>query len=84
MQATYKRDMNCSYLVLKNENMPDTTVYPIRMLTENQISSFLPFQLQSIDGEALLYYDISGKQSLEMLYERKTYRWEDLGPLRLP
>ncbi len=78
MQAEYKRDMSHSYLVLQGEQPSALAAYPMRMLAENQIPSLLSVRLQGIDGGALLYYDITGKQSLQTIYERKSYCWEDL------
>ncbi|MDO5337359.1 MAG: DUF6382 domain-containing protein [Eubacteriales bacterium] len=78
MTAEYKRSLNHNYLVLHGEKEIDTASYQVRMLIANTIPCLLPCRLQSFDGEALFYYDITSKQSVSAFYEKQKLRAEDL------
>ena len=78
MRAEYKRDMNHNYLILHGEEVPDTDSYQVRMLVGNGMSSLLKCRLQGIDGNFLIYYDITSKQSVASMYETKKMGLEDL------
>ncbi len=78
LHATYRRELNRSYLVLNNEipNLPER--YSYRMVAKNKIRSLLPCQERSVDGESFLYYDISSRQPLERLYEGRQMQAADI------
>lgn len=78
MEVDYKRDMNHSYLILKEERLQNTTSYQIRMLVGNSIPSLLPCTIKGMNGEMLFYYDITSRQSVSAFYERQNMGWEDL------
>lgn len=78
MRAEYKRDMNHNYLILHGEEVPDTDSYQVRMLVGNGMPSLLKCRLQGIDGNFLMYYDITSKQSVASMYETKKMGLEDL------
>ena len=76
MQADYRRDISHSYLILSGEEAPDIASYQVRMLVTNQISGFLPCQIQQIDQKMMFYYDVTSKQTLQMLLEHRQIRKE--------
>lgn len=78
MRAEYKRDMNHNYLILHGDEVPDTDSYQVRMLVGNGMPSLLKCRLQGIDGNFLIYYDITSKQSVASMYETKKMGLEDL------
>lgn len=78
MRAEYKRDMNHNYRILHGEEVPDTDSYQVRMLVGNGMPSLLKCRLQGIDGNFLIYYDITSKQSVASMYETKKMGLEDL------
>lgn len=78
MYAEYKRDMNHNYLILHGEESIDTSTYQVRMLVGNAIPSLLKCRLQGLDGDVLFYYDITSRQSLSALFEKKKFQREDL------
>lgn len=78
MRAEYKRDMNHNYLILHGDEVPDTDSYQVRMLVGNGMPSLLKCRLQGIDGNFLIYYDITSKQSVASMYETKKMGMEDL------
>ncbi len=50
----------------------------MRMLVGNGMPSLLKCRLQGIDGNFLIYYDITSKQSVASMYETKKMGLEDL------
>ena len=78
MKTEYKRDINGNYLVLYEEEEPDTSSYQIRMLVGNTIPSVLKCKVQGVDGQFMVCFDITSKQSVLSLYEEKKIGYEDL------
>ena len=69
MEVKYYKDFRNNYLILKSQETKENT-YQCKMITENRISGFLPCKERHINGEKLLYYDISSKQSLQKLFAK--------------
>ena len=78
MRTEYKRDMNHNYLILYGENEINTDSYQVRMLVGNIIPSLLKCRIQGMDGHFLVYFDITSKQALNVLYEEKKMGIKDL------
>lgn len=78
MKSEYKRDINGNYLVLYENEEPDTSSYQMRMLVGNTIPSFLKCRVQGVDGQFMVCFDITSKQSVLTLYEEKKMGYEDL------
>lgn len=78
MRTEYKRDMNHNYLILYGEDEINTDSYQVRMLVGNVIPSLLKCRIQGMDGRFLVYFDITSKQALSVLYEEKKMGVEDL------
>lgn len=78
MKAEYKRDLSGNYLVLYEEEEPDTSSYQMRMLVGNTIPSVLKCRVQGVDGQFMVCFDITSKQSVLSLYEEKKLGYEDL------
>ncbi len=81
MDISYKRELNHSYLILKNENQQALSDYPAKMLFSNSIKGLLPCASRLIDGETSLYYEITSRQSLSQIYETKKFNSTDLKSL---
>ncbi len=78
MKATYYKDTMHSYMVISCPPEAETTGYQYRMLEMNRIEGILPCGIRHIDGEGLLYYEVTGKQSLSGLYEGRKIPGEEL------
>ena len=78
MRTEYKRDMNHNYLIVYGENEINTDSYQVRMLAGNVIPSLLKCRIQGMDGIFLIYFDITSKQAVNVLYEEKKMGVEDL------
>ncbi len=69
-RAEFVNDLRCNYLTVPYEGREDD--FALRMLTENVTEGFLPVELRRMDGQAYLYYNISGMQNMETIYAEKT------------
>ncbi len=77
MKRRYKRDLNSNYMILTDEK-PTKDTYEVRMITENRISGFLPCVMQKYEDRTEYFYEITGRQSMELLYERRNLNYEQL------
>lgn len=82
MEIRYKRDLNSNYMILK-EDHPAGEDYRVRMITENRIYGFLPCVIQRHEQHTEYYYEITGRQSMELLYERRKLNFAQLKGLLL-
>ncbi|MCR5847890.1 MAG: DUF6382 domain-containing protein [Lachnospiraceae bacterium] len=77
MKAEYKRDLNRNYLV-----MPDhSDGYQTEMLVRNESDGFIPIKKVNWDGETLLYYDITGKQSLSKGFAKRKIDYNEMSDI---
>lgn len=87
MNAEYKREDHKSYFVIRDERLDGEKdpegIYGLEMLCSNAVAGLLPISLHSFNGEKELYYDISTKQSLRILYEKREFNRKDLKNLFL-
>ncbi len=78
MRADYKRDMNHNYLILEEEKEVNTASYQVRILVGNIVPSLLKCHLQGMDGRVLFFYDITSRQSVSALFEKRKLGVEEL------
>lgn len=69
IQAEYRRELNHSYMIVKNAVPQLTRQYAYRMIQENRIRRLLTCQERMVDGESCLYFEISSRQALKQFYE---------------
>ena len=77
MDVRYKRDLNSNYMILSDAGEQKET-YESRMITENRIYGFLPCVEQKQEKQTEYFYEITGRQSMELLYERRKLSYEQL------
>lgn len=76
MEISYKRELDRNYLILWQEEFRDC--YQLEMLVKNQIPGLLVCRLGLWDEKAALYYEISSRQSLRLILERKRLNAKEL------
>ncbi len=67
MRTEYKRDMQHNYLVIYDEEQQDKpldSTFQEKMLIYNNLVGLLPFHVQQMNGERMIYYEINGYQPL--------------------
>ena len=79
LDVKYYKDYRHNYLILKDNGRLSENVYQRKMITENKIKGLLESQERHINGDILLYYEITSRQSLFSIYEGKTIGMEELG-----
>lgn len=77
MITEYKRDFNNNYLVLSDEALMFED-YKMKMLVSNKIPTLLKCSLRKFDGEIKLFYEITSKQTMLRVFEKKTIGSKDL------
>ena len=70
MKINYRRDLNRNYLIV-SEIDDQSRAYEIRMFEKNGIRGFLPLQIRRVNAQMELWLDITGKQSVELLFENR-------------
>ena len=80
MTAGYARDFKHNYLVIRDDRIL-TNDYQIRMLIENSIEGLLDCSERMVNGEGLLYYDITSRQQLSVLYEDRPVGMKEITAL---
>lgn len=78
MKGTYKRELNTSYVILEEPAMNGAQYYQMKMVTENNPKHLLKVSVHTFNGEKQFYYDISGKQSISCLFEKREMNAEQL------
>lgn len=79
-ETKYYKDYRHNYMILKGEDFAPN-IYQCKMVTENTIAGLLPCQEKHINGEILLYYEITSKQTLAGVYETARISMEQLRKL---
>lgn len=78
LDTKYYKDYRHNYLIIKDNGCLLENVYQRRMVTENKIKGILSSSEKHINGELLLYYEITSKQSLQSMFEGRTIGMEYL------
>ena len=76
-EISYHKDYRHNYLIIREDEMTGDD-YQRKMITENRIRGLLPCQIRYINGETLLYYEITSKQSVKGLFEGKHLTMKEL------
>ena len=76
-EISYHKDYRHNYLIIREDEMIGDD-YQRKMITENRIRGLLPCQIRYINGETLLYYEITSKQSVKGLFEGKHLTMKEL------
>ena len=79
LDVKYYKDYRHNYLIIKDDGSLSENVYQRKMVAENKIKGLLDCQERYINGEILLYYEITSKQSIYHIYDGKRFGMEELG-----
>lgn len=77
LNTEYIRSLNANYERLLLKQKPEEKRYQYCMISRGGIKGLLPCSLRYIDGDAYLYYDITSKQNIAQLFEKRsiTRQW---------
>ncbi|WP_099467358.1 DUF6382 domain-containing protein [Konateibacter massiliensis] len=71
MNREFKRDLNNNYMILSDEAAGLVEDYRMRMLISNEIPAILRCNVRKLDGVVKYFYEITSKQPLARIYEKK-------------
>ena len=77
LNTEYIRSLNANYERLLLKQKPEEKRYQYCMISRGGNKGLLPCSLRYIDGDAYLYYDITSKQNIAQLFEKRsiTRQW---------
>lgn len=77
LNIEFVRSLNSNYERIKLDKIPEERKYQYCILGRCQVKGLLPCSLRYINGTAYLYYNISSKQNLALLYGNRciTREW---------
>lgn len=78
LDVKYYKDYRHNYLIIKGNSDSKENVYQRKMVTENRIQGLLVSQERYINGEILLYYEITSRQSLFSIYDGRNIGMKEL------
>ena len=78
MKAEYKRDLQNNYLVFEIPDYGEEDGYSIHMVEQNKIQGLLTMHSSRKNGILHLNYEITSKQALENIFEKKTMSFQDI------
>ncbi|MCD8014083.1 MAG: FHA domain-containing protein [Lachnospiraceae bacterium] len=78
MKTEYRRDLHNNYLILEIPKIDEEEDYGLRMVQQNQVKGLLPVHVSGMDGKRYLNYEITSRQTLESLYEKKVMGYPDI------
>lgn len=71
LNVRYYKDYRHNYLIMEDNGALTENVYQRKMISENKIRGLLPVSEKHINGELLLYYEFTSRQSMKSLYAMK-------------
>lgn len=78
MDVSYRKDLHNNYLVVPKLEDDKDEAYCVRMLQANPIVGILKPDQRTIDNQVQFYYDITSKQSLEILYVKTSINYDQI------
>lgn len=78
MKLEYKRELDHNYMILEEDTGMEKEGYEIYMLEENRIPGLLKCTMQRTDQRRRFCYEVTSRQTLELLLERKRLAHGDL------
>ena len=81
MKPSYRKEKDNDYLILEAPGKPEGGEYQIRMLLVNPIYGLLSCKMRMVDGSRTFYYDITEKQPMSLVFERRLMGKEDIEKL---
>lgn len=80
MEKYYQTDLNKAYLIISGEEYPAED-YQMQIIRDNPIPGLVEMEVRFVDNVQKYYYDVSGKTSLQQVFERKKPGYEEIKKL---
>lgn len=83
MEASYIKDLRSNYLVIPKGEYGNDEPGSVRMLQANIIPGILKPDVRIIDNKTFYYFNITSKQSIDIVYEKSLMNYEQVRTLLL-
>ncbi|MFT4143250.1 MAG: DUF6382 domain-containing protein [Mobilitalea sp.] len=83
MEVEYKKDIRHNYMIIRGMKEDPLNTYSIKLLEHQKIEGIISLEKKVIDNNILYYYEITGKQSLEVILSKDAYQYKMLQTLCL-
>jgi len=77
MDIKFSKDYKHNYLIIKDDRVINGD-YQLKMMTKNKIEGLIPCQERMINGDGLLYYEITSRQAFKLLFDNSPVSIDDL------
>ena len=81
MEIRYSREMNHNYMII--EAPEEETGYAVQMLSANDIEGLLKFRVRQTEEAREYYYEITSRQPLRRVLEKRTLSGQELRSILL-
>ena len=81
MEVEYKKDLRHNYMIIRGLKDDPLNTYSIKLLEHQRLKGILSLEKKIIDNEMLYYYEITGKQTLEVLLCKDAFQYKRLRTL---
>ena len=81
MEIRYSREMNHNYMII--EAPEEETGYAVQMLSANAIEGLLKFRVRQTEEAREYYYEITSRQPLRRVLEKRTLSGQELRSILL-
>ena len=81
MEIRYSREMNHNYMII--EAPEEETGYAVQMLSANAIEGLLKFRVRQTEAAREYYYEITSRQPLRRVLEKRTLSGQELRSILL-
>ena len=81
MEIRYSREMNHNYMII--EAPEEETGYAVQMLSANAIEGLLKFRVCQTEEAREYYYEITSRQPLRRVLEKRTLSGQELRSILL-
>ncbi len=81
MEVEYKKDLRHNYMIIRGLKEDPLNTYSIKLLEHQRIKGTLSLEKKIIDNEILYYYEITGKQTLEVILSKDAFNYKMLQTL---
>ncbi len=78
LNVKYYKDLNHNFLIINKKISEKEQNYQYRMLSNNKFKHFLECKIRYVDEECSFYYEISSRQSLKSIFDKKEIEYEQL------
>lgn len=79
-EYSYERDYKNNYLVIPNDKVINNS-YQLKMIVKNEINGLLRCKERLVNGEGMICYEITSKQSINNIWKNRLIQYEDVRKL---